>query len=791
METNKRFRQVFRVSTARLALMLILSIVGQRLNAQNVSNINGWYPNSTVQAIVEDNEFYYLGGNFTSLSDGISTVDIAYLARIRKSDNTPDETWDPQTDNIVKALALDGADLYVGGSFSTCGGATRNYLAKINTATAIADASFNPDPDAPVQAIVFSGSSVIVGGTFRNIDDTELSALAKLDKADGSLTGGWDTNINLSAAYSPGTNFGNVEVLAIDGDDLFVGGGFAEINDGGSITNRNSIAKLSATDGSVDATWNPDPGTNKLIHSMVVSGTSLFISGNFASIGGQTRRNLAKLSTTGTGAADAAWDPAVGPKNGFIFAMETDGTYLYTGGGFTTIGGQSIGRLARLSLTGAATADTEWLPSPGGSVNALKRSGENLIAGGNFTSMAGQSVERFAIIIPENMPPVLDAIGNKSVDEDMELAFTASATDVETPEALVFSIDETSVSKGMSIDETTGAFFWIPTQSDLGANSVTITVTDGDKSDSETIDINVAEVNDAPVLNPIGNKSVTQDVEMSFTATASDEETPGSLQFSLDATSTSKGMSIGQTTGLFVWTPAELEIGDHTVVISVSDGQSSDSESIVITVNSTNTAPVLTINSGLSVVQGASATLSDTNLLVSDAQQIGTEIVFSLTAIPSNGKLKKSGVDLAAGGTFTQADINDGKISYDHDGFNGATDKFVFTVTDGKGGEIAATDFNISIDIITALEDRELYDGLSIYPNPATSRATLQVTNSYRGPVAMKLMDVTGKELSKKEDSKFSDTMTVPLDLSESQQGLLILRVNMGGLVSTYRIVKK
>ncbi|MGE0587584.1 MAG: cadherin-like domain-containing protein [Cyclobacteriaceae bacterium] len=788
---NKRFRQVFRVSTARLTLMLILSIVGQRLNAQNVSNINGWYPNSTVQAIVEDNDFYYIGGNFTSLSDGISTVDIAYLARIRKSDNIPDETWDTQTDNIVKALALDGADLYVGGSFSTCGGTTRNNLAKINTATGLADASFNPDPDAPVQAIVFSGTSVIVGGTFRNIDGTELSALAKLDKTDGSLVGGWNTNVNLPSAYVDDANFGNVEVLAIDGDDLFVGGGFGEIDDGGSITNRNSIAKLSAADGSVDATWNPDPGTNKLIHSMVVSGTSLFISGNFASIGGQTRRNLAKLSTTGTGAADATWDPAVGPKNGFIFAMATDGTFLYAGGGFTTIGGQSIGRLARLSLTGAATADTEWLPSPGGSVNALKLSGENLIAGGNFTSMDGESVERFAIITPENMPPVLDAIGNQSVDEDTELAFTASATDVETPEALVFSLDATSVSKGMTIDASSGVFTWTPTQSDLGTNSVTITVTDGDKSDSETIDIDVAEVNDAPVLNPIGNKSGVQDVELSFTATASDEETPGTLQFSLDDTSTSKGMSIGQATGSFTWTPTQLEIGDHTVVISVNDGESSDSESIIITVNPTNTAPVLSANTGLTVVQGASASLSDTNLLVSDAQQTSAEIVFSLTVIPSNGKLKKSGVDLAAGGTFTQADINDGKISYDHDGFNGATDKFTFTVSDGNGGEIAATDFNISIDIITGLEANSSIDGISVYPNPVRNSAMLKITNSYRGPIEVRLTDLSGRVFDAKTLFKNDDTVSLPVDLTTAADGIHILHMKMGRILNSKRVIKK
>lgn len=786
-----RFCQAMKIRLARLALMVILSTVGLQLNAQDVSNINAWYPNSTVQAIVEDNDYYYIGGNFTSLSDGTTTVGIAYLARIKKSDNTLDESWDTQTDNIVKALALDGTDLYVGGSFSTCGGATRNYLAKINTATAMADASFNPDPDAPVQAIVFSGTSVIVGGTFRNIDGTALSALAKLDKTDGSLVGGWDTNINLSSAYSPGTNFGNVEVLAIDGDDLYVGGGFEEVDDGGSVTARNSIAKISASDGSVDATWNPNPGTNKLIHAMTVAGTSLFISGNFTSIGGQTRRNLAKLSTTGTGAADGSWDPTVGPKNGFIFAMATDGTYLYTGGGFTSIGGQSIGRLARLSMSGSAVTDATWLPSPDGSVNSLMLSGDKLIAGGNFTGMDGQSVERFAIIIPENMPPVLGAIGNKSVDEDAQLTFIASATDVETPGSLVYSLGATSISKGMTIDAATGVFAWTPTQSDIGINSATITVSDGAKTDFETIDIEVIEVNDSPILTAVGNKSGVQDVEITFTATATDEETPGALQFSLDVTSTSKGMSIDQTTGVFVWTPTQSEIGAHTVVISVSDGESSDSESIIITVNSSNSVPVISVNAGLSVVQGASATLSETNLLVSDAEQTATEIVFSLTAIPGNGKLKKGGVDLTSGGTFTQADISSGQISYDHDGFNGATDKFTFTVSDGSGGTIGATDFNITIDIVTGFEDMSSTTGVTIYPNPVASSATLKITNDYRGPVETQLIDLSGRVLNSNKLLKNENTIFLPIDLSTAADGLHIMRVKMGRILNSSRVVKK
>ena len=40
-----------------------------------------------------------------------------------------------------------------------------------------------------------------------------------------------------------------------------------------------------------------------------ISGTSVYAGGYFTSIGGQTRNYLAKLSSSGTGAADATWNP--------------------------------------------------------------------------------------------------------------------------------------------------------------------------------------------------------------------------------------------------------------------------------------------------------------------------------------------------------------------------------------------------------------------------------------------------------------------------------------------------
>ena len=185
--------------------------------------------------------------------------------------------------------------------------------------------------------------------------------------------------------------------------------------------------------------------------------------------------------------------------------------------------------------------------------------------------------ETISITVGEvNVAPILDPIGNKLVDEQAELAFTATATDQDLPaDTLTFTLDAAAIALGMSIT-TGGQFSWTPTESQ-GGNSydATITVTDsgtGTLTDSETITITVGEVNVAPILDPIGNKLVDEQAELTFTATATDQDLPAdSLTFTLDAAAIALGMSI-TTGGQFSWTPTESQGGsDYSATITVTD----------------------------------------------------------------------------------------------------------------------------------------------------------------------------------------------------------------------------
>ena len=217
-------------------------------------------------------------------------------------------------------------------------------------------------------------------------------------------------------------------------------------------------------------------------------------------------------------------------------------------------------------------------------------------------SPSASAAETISITVNEvNSAPVLAAIGNKSVNKGSLLTFTVSATDPDIPaQTLTYSLAAGAPS-GAGIDPISGVFTWVPTPAQgPSTNSITIQATDNGTpvlSASQSITVTVYEVNIAPVLAGIGNKTINESSLLAFTASATDANLPAqTLTFSLDAGAPA-GASIDPLTGLFTWTPTEAQgPGVYPTTVRVTDNGTpalSASETITITVNEVNTAPVL------------------------------------------------------------------------------------------------------------------------------------------------------------------------------------------------------
>lgn len=318
-----------------------------------------------------------------------------------------------------------------------------------------------------------------------------------------------------------------------------------------------------------------------------------------------------------------------------------------------TIPGPDFGTVPRIVVDRIVYSDTApWPLTPDGTGDSLKRLTASLYgndpvnwSGGSPTPGAPNTAASGT-----NAPPVLAAVGNKTVTEGTLLSFTATATDTNVPaQTLTFSLDA-SAPAGAAITPS-GAFTWAPDESQgPGSFNLTIRVTDSGSpvlSDSETITITVLETNNAPVLNPIGNKSGAEGSFITFTATATDSDAPAqTLTFTLDA-----GAPAGAaltTGGSFTWTPTEVQgPGVYSVTVRVTDNGSpnrSTTETIQITVTEMNTAPALAAIGNKSGNEGSAITFSAT---ATDADQPAQTLTFTLdSGAPS-------GATITAGGAFT------------------------------------------------------------------------------------------------------------------------------------------
>ena len=253
----------------------------------------------------------------------------------------------------------------------------------------------------------------------------------------------------------------------------------------------------------------------------------------------------------------------------------------------------------------------------------------------------------------ENTAPVLDTIGDKTVDEMTLLTFTPTATDNDG-DTLTYSLaDPTSGTfpTGATINGTTGLFDWTPTEAQgPGTYRVIVRVSDGSASDQEEILITVREVNAAPVLYAIGNKTANELSLLSFTVIATDSE-GGTLTYSLANPSTGTfpaGAVIDPATGVFTWTPTEVQgPGTYRVIIRVSDGSASDQEEILITVREVNAAPVL-----YAIGNKTANELSLLSFTVIATDSEGGTLTYSL-ANPSTGTFPAGAVIDPATGVFT------------------------------------------------------------------------------------------------------------------------------------------
>jgi len=204
----------------------------------------------------------------------------------------------------------------------------------------------------------------------------------------------------------------------------------------------------------------------------------------------------------------------------------------------------------------------------------------------------------FTIIVNNtNDDPFITSQSIPDAVEDKLYEITLIGEDVDpTNDVLNWSLKTNSGFIG--IDSQTGILSGTPSNADVGVWWVLVNVSDGNGGFNDTnLSLNVQNINDNPVIEPISLGEVYEDIEFFYYVVAIDiDPTYDELEWKMKTDATF--LNIDQDTGNLSGIPANDDVGDWWILINVSDGKMGyDEINFTLTVLNVNDDPAILTDS--------------------------------------------------------------------------------------------------------------------------------------------------------------------------------------------------
>ena len=282
-----------------------------------------------------------------------------------------------------------------------------------------------------------------------------------------------------------------------------------------------------------------------------------------------------------------------------------------------------------------------WTPSAGqaSSTNAL-----TTVVTDNGSPALGTTNSFVVVVTPANTAPVLPPPSNRTVAELTTLIVTNTASDTDSPpNTLTYTL--LAAPSGAAISAS-GVITWTPSEAQgPGTNVITTRVTDNGTpplSATNSFTVVVTEVNSAPTLPPLNNRTISALATLVVTNTGTDLDIPANtLSYSLLAAPAGATIS---PNGVIAWSATQAQApSTNTITTQATDNgvpPLSATNSFLVIVTQSNSPPVITAQP-----------VSRTNIL-------GTTATFSVTATGSGSSLTYQWIKNA-----TNNLVNGGNIS--------------------------------------------------------------------------------------------------------------------------------
>jgi len=301
---------------------------------------------------------------------------------------------------------------------------------------------------------------------------------------------------------------------------------------------------------------------------------------------------------------------------------------------------------------------------------------------------------------PINTLPTASAGNDQDIDEQTGVTLSGSGSDNDG--TIVSYSWSQSAGPTVTLNSSSSAIATFTVPAVLISTDLTfsLTVTDNEGgSGSDSVTITVSTLNRVPV-GVETTLTTEEESTISGQVSATDPD-GGPITYSL-ASLPSNGTASVSINGSFTYTPTTNFNGADSFTVRAEDERRSYTNlTVSIGVISLNDPPAISSNQKATAQDGASITLTSSQLRATDPE--GDNIHYHLTAEPTNGMLTLNGVPVGKGGQFSQEDINQGRVTYNHDSAGTTTDSFSFQLEDELGDVTPGTHiFSFTIEVVNS-----------------------------------------------------------------------------------------
>jgi hypothetical protein len=331
-------------------------------------------------AVLQVGSTVFVGGNFTTVRNqaGATVAPRANLAAFDIATGHVVAGFRADTNGPVRALATDGSRLFVGGSFTTLNGITRNRVAAVSTATGAVDLGFRAETNSNVYGLARYQDRLVIGGSFSAVAGQPRSRFAVVSSVTGAVQPIVAT-FNATVATVGATS---------NGSRLFVGGAF---------TTTNGVAQRWAAvlDGSTGAL-----APVQLQH----------VTGGLSAISVAPDDATLVTSMTGAGNSGNRFDIATGRRQWFQTcdgdgqAIDEYAGTVYSGFHEGCAGDLTIRLTANDSMTGIRDMSFRPAFDRFWGMRSIDAGPAALAVAGDFTSISGVPAQGFAIFPTTGTP---------------------------------------------------------------------------------------------------------------------------------------------------------------------------------------------------------------------------------------------------------------------------------------------------------------------------------------------------------------------------------------------------